>query len=198
MARIKISNQDVALLSNAAVYNFPKYTSQVINWANGVAQGTRPKVVGQMSELIQEFDGRTLQEWIEWYDKKMPNAIDDATDKIYEMLQKILSATPQIDKNMVREWVKDLVYTKTFCGLKIQQAVISHISGLIGKTWRLANKEEEAQGIDGFINNKPVQIKATTYKAERHLNEIIDVPIVYYEKKKDGLVIEFELSDFTD
>lgn len=26
---------------------------------------------------------------------------------------------------------------------------------------------------------------------ENHLNEIIDVPIIYYEKKKDGLNIEY-------
>ncbi len=31
---------------------FPKYTSQLINWANQNAQGTRPAVVGQMLALF--------------------------------------------------------------------------------------------------------------------------------------------------
>ncbi len=33
------------------------------------------KVVSQMSELIQEFEGKTLSEWEEWYLKKKPYAI---------------------------------------------------------------------------------------------------------------------------
>jgi len=190
--KAKLSNKEVEQLSNASDYSFPKYTSQVINWANQNAQGTRAKVVGQMSDLIQEFDGQTLEEWIAWYDAKMPNAIENATEKIYDMVEKIRAASPQIDKEMVRNWVKDLVYTKTFCGLKFQQAIISFIAQKFGRTWRLANKEEESKGIDGFIGEKPIQIKSSTYKVEKLLNEVIDVPIVYYSKKKDGIIIEFD------
>ena len=183
-------------MSNASSYQFPKYTSQIINWANQNAQGTRAKVVGQMSDLIQEFDGQTLAEWIEWYNERMPDAIESATEKIYEMVDKIRDAAPQIDKEMVREWVNDLVYTKTFCGLKVQQAVISHIASLLEKDWRLATKEEESKGIDGYIGDKPIQVKASTYKIETFLGQTIDTPIVYYEKKKDGLVIEYDPSMF--
>ena len=196
--KAKLSNKEVEQLSNASDYSFPKYTSQVINWANQNAQGTRAKVVGQMSDLIQEFDGQTLEEWIAWYDKKMPNAIETATDKIYDMVDKIRAASPQIDKEMVRNWVKDLVYTKTFCGLKFQQAIISFIAQKLGRAWRLADKSEESKGIDGFIGDKPIQIKSATYKVEKLLSEVIDVPIVYYSKKKDGISIEFNPSDFSD
>lgn len=192
MKKIKLSTKEVEHLSNASSYQFPKYTSQIINWANQNAQGTRAKVVGQMSDLIQEFDGQTLAEWIEWYNERMPDAIENATEKIYEMVDKIRDAAPQIDKEMVREWVKDLVYTKTFCGLKVQQAIISHIAGLLDKDWRLATKEEESKGIDGYIGDKPIQVKASTYKVETFLGQTIDAPIVYYEKKKDGLVIEYD------
>ena len=44
----------------------PKYVSQLINLGNIFSQGTRPKVVGQMSELIKEFrksGGRTFEDW---------------------------------------------------------------------------------------------------------------------------------------
>ena len=190
MKKIKLSTKEVEHLSNASNYTFPKYTSQIINWANQNAQGTRAKVVGQMSDLIQEFDGQTLAEWIEWYNERMPDAIENATEKIYEMVDKIRDAAPQIDKEMVREWVKDLVYTKTFCGL------ISHIADLLDKDWRLATKEEESKGIDGYIGDKPIQVKASTYKVETFLGQTIDAPIVYYEKKKDGLVIEYDPLNF--
>ena len=191
LKKIKIKNSEVEQLSNASMYLFPKYTTMLINQINQTAQGTRPKVVGQMSELIQEFDGQTLEEWIEWYNERQPNAVEAATEKIYDQFVKQKEAMMLIDKDLIREWVKDLVYTKTFCGLRVQQAIISFIAGKLGKSWRLANKEEEAKGIDGYIGNTPVQIKSVTYKMENHLNEVIDVPIIYYEKKKDGLNIEF-------
>lgn len=60
-----MKNSEVEQLSNASQFDFPKYTTQIINLVNSNAQGTRPEVVGQMSELIQEFDGNSLQEWIQ-------------------------------------------------------------------------------------------------------------------------------------
>ena len=192
----KITNEEIAKLSNASIYPFPKYTSMLINQINQTAQGTRPKVVGQMSELIQEFEGNTLEEWIEWYNETYPNAIEAATEKIFAQYMKQRDAMLSINKDLIREWVKDLVYTKTFCGLKVQQAIIAHIAKTLNKSWRLSTKEEEAIGIDGYINGKPVQIKSITYKVENYLNENIEVPIVYYDKKKDGLFIEFQPEDF--
>ena len=196
MIKKKIKNEEVASLSNATIYDFPKYTTMIVNMVNGTAQATRPKVVGQMSELIQEFEGKTLDEWIAWYSAKMPNAISDATAKISSLMVEIKKAMELIDDTLIENWVKDLVYNKTFCGLKVQQAIISYIANIYGKEWRLADKAEEAKGIDGFIGNIPVQIKAETYKQKGQLNEIIDVPIIYYEKKKDGLNIEFNQTVF--
>ena len=196
MIKKKIKNEEVASLSNATIYDFPKYTTMIVNMVNGTAQATRPKVVGQMSELIQEFEGKTLDEWIAWYSAKMPNAISDATAKISALMVEIKKAMELIDDTLIENWVKDLVYNKTFCGLKVQQAIISYIANIYGKECRLADKAEEAKGIDGFIGNIPVQIKAETYKQKGQLNEIIDVPIIYYEKKKDGLNIEFDQTVF--
>ena len=73
---------------------------------------------------------------------------------------------------------------------------IAFLAAKVNKTWRLANVEEEAQGIDGFIGDQPLQIKSITYKLEARLSENIDVPIVYYDKKKDGINIEYDTNIF--
>ena len=197
MKKIKISNSDIEKLSNASQYPFPKYATQIINLLNSNAQGTRPAVVGQMSELIQEFDGKTLEEWIEWYSSKQPDAVTKATDKIFNMYQLMSEAFAAIDRPMIEAWVKDLVYNKTYCGLKFQSAIIAFLAGQYNNDWRLANVEEEARGIDGFVGDTPVQIKSSTYKLEARLGENIEIPIVYYDKKKDGISIEFDPSLFS-
>ncbi len=174
------------------MYNFPKYATQIINLANSNAQGTRPKVVGQMSDLIQECPATSVQEWEEWYLRKHPTAIDDATKKIWAMVQQFQNVIGQINETMIREWVEELVVVKTFSGLKFQEAILKRIADETGNTYRLSVAEEESSGIDGYIGDKPVSIKPITYKI-KNLSENIHVPVVYYDKKKDGIVIEYEL-----
>ena len=191
----KISVKAIQDAVGAPQYEFPKYTTQVINLVNQNAGGTRPKVVGQMSELIQQFPGQTIQEWIEWYGAQQPEAIDKATNRIYDMFLAMQTAFTQVDKPMIRKWVEDLVYTKTFCGLKFQEAILKYIADELHGSYRLATIEEEAQNVDGFINDKPVQIKASSYRL-KNTAEVIDVPIIFYDKKKDGVVIEYDPEDF--
>ena len=85
--KIKIKNAEITNIIAGSLPNFPKYTTQLMNLANSNSQGTRPKQVGQLSELIQEFDGKRLQEWKNWYLNKKPKAITNAVSKIYPMIE---------------------------------------------------------------------------------------------------------------
>lgn len=179
--------QDIA----GKITEFPKYTSQLMNLANQNAQGTRPKVVGQLSDLIQECPKKTYQEWVNWYNKKTPTAIDDATEKVYEMIQNLNKAIKQIDKALVRKWVEDLVLTKTFVGLCFQESILKVIAERRWVNYRLATPIEESQNIDGYIGDIPVSIKPITYKTKNMLHENINIKIIYYEKLKDGIKVEY-------
>ena len=171
---------------------FPKYTTQIMNLANQNAQGTRPKVVGQMSELIKKFPGKTYTEWVKWYSEQKPNAIDDATEKVYAMVKSIENAGLKIEKNLVRKWVEDLVLTKTFTGFCFQESILKAISDAKGVKYRTAAPDEESKGIDGFIGEMPVSIKPTTYKTMSRLQEKIEVNMIYYEKLKTGIRVEYD------
>ena len=63
MPEFKIKNAELAEAVSQKQRAFPKYTSQIINLANQNAQGTRPRIVGQMTELFQEFGGKRYEEW---------------------------------------------------------------------------------------------------------------------------------------
>lgn len=53
MKKVRIKNKEVTQLLDSEVVSFPKYATQLINLANQNAQGTRPEVVGQMSDLSE-------------------------------------------------------------------------------------------------------------------------------------------------
>jgi hypothetical protein len=171
---------------------FPKYTTQIINLANQNAQGTRPNVVGQMSELIEECPKGTYEQWVNWYSHKMPDGVDDATEKVYEMVQNLKSAMALIDKGLVRKWVEDLVLTKTFTGFCFQESILKTIAQRKWTTYRRSTPEEESHFIDGYIGDTPVSIKPITYKTKNMLHENIDVKLIFYEKLKDGIKIEYD------
>jgi len=146
-----------------------------------------------MSDLIQEFKGNRIKDWEEWYLEKHPEAITTAAKKIFEMVTNFKDVMSQIDREMVERWVKDLVIIKTFVGLKISRSNFEKVLHNFSKmTYRLAEPAEEAAGIDGFIGDKPVSIKPTTYEIKKSLSEIIEVPILFYEKLKDGIKITFD------
>ncbi len=189
--KIKFSFEEIKKYLNAPIYDFPKHSTQILNLANQNAQATRPKVVGQLSELIKEFPGRHLEEWEEWYLRKHPEAIKIATDKIIEMVQNFKDVLNKIDRQLVENWVKDLVIVKTFIGLKFQEAILKKGAELLKTSYRFSTPEEESRGIDGFIDRLPVSIKPETYKIKKSLREKISVKIIFYKKIKDGVEIDY-------
>jgi hypothetical protein len=166
---------------------YPKYATQLINLANQNAQATRPRHVGQLSELIQAFDGESYDEWAAWYEARHPQAIDQATDRIVTMLDNLRDVSGEIDRDMVRAWVADLILAKTYVGLTYQEAILRSLASRLETDWRLAEPADEAKGIDGYVGDRPVSVKPLSYQSKAMLNETIAVSIVYYEKVKGGL-----------
>lgn len=190
---LKITNKEIGETLSGESVQFTKYVSPIINLANQYAGGTRPSVVGQMSDLIRQFPGEGYHEWAQWYGKKMPNGVEDATARIWAKVQELKEAFESIDEEIVRLWAKDLILLKTYQGFKFQDAIIIRIANELGMDHRLSTPEEESKGIDGFIGETPVSVKPMSYKAKQSLPESITVKIIYYEEKKGEVVVEYDL-----
>jgi hypothetical protein len=169
------------------------YIGSVINLGNSFSQATRPKNVGQLSELIQIFRDSDCEHsiggWEQFYDEKIGKCkIEDASDKIWNYVQRIKENLNRLTKEDVYAWTKDLIIDKTFSGLQLQLDILEMVCD--NGDYRLANSEEEAKGIDGFVNGEPVSIKPHTYKKTiQSGKESIQYRIIYYKQTKNGLVI---------
>lgn len=195
---IKINNDELLLLNGTESLILPKYTSQLINWANQNAQGTRPKVVGKLSDLFPQFENEsdeiTIEKWKKWYLQKYPHAIEEATEKIWKQIENLKEAITLIDKKMVESWVEDLIINKTFNGLYFQQAILEKLSAILGEPYRLATSEEESKGIDGYVGSTAYSVKPDTYKSKNapSVSDYVNVKMIYYTKKKTGIIVEIE------
>ncbi|PQV65154.1 MjaI restriction endonuclease [Abditibacterium utsteinense] len=189
---MKTLNREVQVLLDNQPAEFPKYVTQILNLANQNAGGTRPKVVGQLSDLIQDFEGDSIGEWETYYRELYPDAIEVSTQKIAAMVENLKIAIDKIDQPMIEAWVNDLVFVKTFIGLKFQAAILKRVAQEMGEEIRLSTPQEETIGIDGFIGEKPISIKPATYQIKSALPESIGVDFIFYTKLKDGLRLEYD------
>lgn len=184
---------------------FPKYTTQIMNTANQNAQGTRPKVVGQMSEIVEEFKEEYpeggFEEWEEFYltEYNGEERISEATNKVYEMVEKMLEAAEQIDESMVHRWITDLVLYKTYTGLgRHEEAIFEKLAKEYDLEYTRSTPKEESKGIDGYLGDQPVSIKPITYRQKQGLQEDISSPIVYYEEYKTSDSLKLHVDELED
>ncbi|MXZ45047.1 MAG: MjaI family restriction endonuclease [Gammaproteobacteria bacterium] len=197
---LSLSNVEVFGIEPEESTTFPEYTSSLINLANNTAQATRPRVVGQMSELVQEYKKShpqgDLRTWYEWYTKRYPQALEQATAKTYAMLQKYIEALAKVDEDMVREWVSDLVIKKSYQGIVYQEICIRKVAEYYEQEYRLATPSEESEGINGFIGNVPVQVQSGRGPYHVLMDQLTSPHrLIRYDTSSDGsLVVEF-LSD---
>ena len=169
-----------------------KYISSVINLANSFSKATRPKKVGQLSDLIQEYriqtTNPTVDGWKDFYIQTVgQEKIDDAADLIWDCITKMKENLEHLTKEDVQDWVNDLVIDKTFSGLQLQLDILKQISK---ESYRLATPEEEADGIDGYSDGIPVSIKPYTYVVTMQSTyENINHRLILYKETPTGLKI---------
>jgi hypothetical protein len=169
------------------------YIGSVINLGNSFSHATRPKNVGKMSELIQKFRDsnyeQTVDGWKQFYDDQIgSHKIEEASEKIWEYVERIKENLTVLTKEDVYEWTRDLIIDKTFSGLQIQLEVLKIAAA--GRPYKLSSNEEESKGIDGYIDSEPVSIKPHTYKTTlQSTKENIEYRIIYYKITKNGILI---------
>ena len=187
--KIRLTPQDLRgrLLGSRPAYG--KYVSPLINLANRFAQATRRNQVGQVSELVRECPAQDYEVWRDWYLARYPMAIDNATDRIVSMLERMRDAMDDIDRETVRRWVTELVLEQTYVGLRVERAILEEAAHRLGRTLRLSSPEDESRGIDGYLDGRPVSVKPSTYKTMDALSETIDARMIYYEKTSNGTIV---------
>ncbi|GIV40049.1 MAG: hypothetical protein KatS3mg033_1849 [Thermonema sp.] len=81
MTKIFLTNTEIQGMISDERMHFPKYVPSILNLLNQWTQATRPKNVGQLSELIKQFPGKTPEEWKEWYSQRYPKCYSRSDTK---------------------------------------------------------------------------------------------------------------------
>jgi hypothetical protein len=190
MKKMLVTFSEIGETSGTTQPIYPKFVSPILNTINQGTQATRPKNVGQMTDLSQEFINthviKTPAAWKRFYDSKMPGAIQKAIET-----NAVVAHRFNIGYDVVETWVKDLIYSKTYQGLMAQEAIGKKLAALENKTFRRSSRQEEAKGIDGWLDDMPVSIKSKSYDAVIPSKyEGIPVRMIFYTKTKEGFKVK--------
>lgn len=183
-------------------FDTPKYTTYLLNPAVNLSQSNRPHVVGQMSEIVKQFRQEhpegTFDDWVEFYKNEYngDQRIEKATEMAYPMVKKMRTAFEEIDEEMTRNYLRDLVLFKSYEGFDIQEAILKKLGEMYDAEIKRANPQDETKGIDGYIGDQPVQIKPITYKD--NLQESIEVPIILYDENKSNKTMKVDISELKE
>jgi hypothetical protein len=202
---LRISEEEREELVAEIDPDFPKYTTQIMNTANQNSQGTRPATVGQLNEIIEEYKEEypngNFEDWKQFYFEEYDGeeSIEQATDKVFEMVVKMREAAEEIDREMVNRWVKDLVLYKTYNGLgRTEEAILKKLSEEYSLPYELGTAADESKGVDGYLGDQPVSVKPASYKQKSRLQEDIQAPIVYYEDYSTTDALKLQLDEIDE
>ena len=177
-----------------AANEFPDLTSDLISLANHLSKATTRKKLGNPTLVIEEFGGKTFEDWERFYEQKCPGALDAAGREIYKAIEKLRNALGLVDKELVRHWVEEAVLKRTYAAWRIQETILRNIAKLQDKPFRQADEQESETGIDGFIDERPFSVRPVSYYFKGPPEEQdAQVNVVYFEKAKRGLKVYYDL-----
>ncbi len=199
-------------------FPLPKYSTQIYNLISSNAQATRPKYVGQMSEIvpkfIKEFHNETgkFPDWKDWKKYYLENHSDEynaGKERLREYVQKHKEALEKIlndkDEILLSNWYDKFILIQNFKGFQYEEFVFLYISRILKKdkkySIRKATPSEESKGIDIviekemsqklLINVKPFKT-FDSIKKQKHLSRDEKIIILYYDVSEDEFQIRFE------
>lgn len=176
---------------------WPRYTTQILNIAGQNAQCFNANKIGSMKEHWLEFTATgqpdTLENWEAfWFTKHTEEDLVWAANKLFSKVSEMPIDTTVITAELCRDYVEEVIFNKTHFGMGGESAAIRAAAEYFGLPFRFSNAEEESQGIDGWIGDKPVQVKPEDTYKKGHVFNAADVTrqlFVTYEKKAHACYI---------
>lgn len=187
---IKLTAKNFKGVIHRARRVWPKYSTQLLNIAGQNCKVFDVKKVGSAKELWLEMRSKkirgTFENWCKFYDANpLAQNIPAQAQRLYEMIQKMGIVT--IDLAMCEDYVKEVLYNKTHMGMAGEEMALEAVAEYFGQKLRFSTAAEEAQGIDGWIGDKPAQVKpeGSAFKGHVHNHPDKDkVLLVTYVPKK--------------
>lgn len=176
---------------------YEKYLEKLFRIFKDDARATRPDVVGQLTDLLEQSSADTYSEWEEFYRNtyldKNPNAIQNSVDMIIEYLGGTINKRiKNISRDDVKEWIQMLLYYRSPTGMFYEKSILKYIADEYNMEYTNSSSKEEVKSIDGYIGKKEVQVKPQSYNHGGTTRENPSIPTIEYCLDDDIIIVNTE------
>ena len=202
---IKKISKDKIKASNSSEYKTAykpkKYHSAFLNTVNKDARSSRPETVGKLAtEIFPNYVDNAIEpsseNWKKYYQDNHSEQYNKGLEKLKRQFELEKQAINAITEQDLVDYYDDLMFSKTFSGLYVQDEILRDIADKKKATYRKPNAIEEGQGIDGYIDDIPYSVKSETYKdSAAKNNETINAKMVYYSENKKDKSIDYYIEE---
>lgn len=202
---IKNISKDKIKASNSSKYKSAykpkKYHSAFLNTVNKDARSSRPETVGKLAtEIFPNYVDNAIEpspeNWEKYYQNNHSEQYNKGLEKLKRQFELEKQAINAITEQDLVDYYDDLMFSKTFSGLYVQDEILRDIADKKRATYRKPNAIEEGQGIDGYIDDIPYSVKPETYKdSAAKNNETINAKMVYYSENKKDTNIDYYIEE---
>lgn len=182
---------------------YDKGVSTILNNCCQWSQIFLTRNIGSMKERFLDFlneeNNHDEQAWNDYLNTYFPqDRIDEMTDKAWACLLEIRENINLINRSNMEDYIKEILFNKTYNGLMNEIKIFQDIANKYNYSFRPATADEEKQYIDGWLDNKPVQIKPLSYKSieNKTIKSNKTIYIIFYKGQKDKLEYDFNKEDF--
>ncbi|WP_440769352.1 MjaI family restriction endonuclease [Natronorubrum sp. DTA28] len=189
---LQISKDERRRIAVGQELEYPRYTTKIMNLACHTAQATSRGSVGSLDEILKEFEAEypdgTFEDWVDYYDERYNGEVkvQRAAKKTHDMVENMREAVDLITYGMVEQWVEDLILYKSYMGFDAREVIIPKLGNELQVGSRLANPEEMAEGISGYLGEQPIALRSAKHDEGPAMYNETDVPVIYYEETNSG------------
>lgn len=183
---------------------YKKGISTIFNYCCQWSQIFKTKNIGSIKYKFLEFHSKYNEinedNWNKFIDENLGrDKINEMTDKAWDYFLEIRDNVNQVTYEDMKKYIENIIYKKSFNGLSKEYNILKDIASTYNYTFRYSDASDEKNNIDGWLNDKPIQIKPESYYGIQKKNPgsvSKEVFTIYYRENKDGLIYDFNKEDF--
>lgn len=191
---VEITVDDTEVYDSLPDFEWEKYQRGflgILNNAYNQSCNTGTKILGDMSEITDEFDGGSYDEFLSYYynewdgHSRRVRAVRRMTENL---VSRIEAVGGEITERKARRWAKQYIgsmLVNSYRGFLDEERAIELVADEMGSDWRVADSSQESAGVDGYIEQTTVQVKPASHSSLDINDYDADILIAYeYEDGK--------------
>jgi len=191
MKHLHMANSEFSILSSEGHFHSEDLLSHLLDLAARLLPVHKPNFANVIRELEAEQEPGHERDWTQWYHEQMADSLNEETDRMKLMIERIISSLGQLTDNDIKDYCRERLITDSFIGSEAKRAILKKLAMEHKTSFKVADKDS---AYDGYLDKAPIIIKHYESSQDDTLDEVTLASTVFYELHEDEIELMYEMS----